>query len=242
MKLPLFCKRSFLRNSFSTDRKQFWPTCRNVSLKTWKFFAQSLRKIMNLPFPKRRLFWTPIMQFRQPCRKVSANCLNFPLRFQDHYWNHHFSEKLWFSTDVCKTFRSMIKKGTQIDYFLPFFCAWCSSIHWESGLGKSADSFLLKAQKFSPQSPRCNPKKNSRTKICFLSKYTFEHVNYRFEDPAKSSLPNVIDCFPSCLKKNGEYIFSKTFIISKNVPLDMWKVVLRTPPIDFRHTVEKTSA
>ena len=79
-------------------------------------------------------------------------------------------------------------------------------------------------------------------KICFLSKYSFEHVNYRFEDPAKSSSPNVLDYFASCPKKNGEYTLSKTIIISQNVPLDMWKVVLRTLPIDFCHTVEKTSA
>ena len=53
MKLSLFCKRLFLKNSFSTYRKHFWPTCRNVSLKIWNFFAQSPRKIMNLPFPKK---------------------------------------------------------------------------------------------------------------------------------------------------------------------------------------------
>ena len=123
MKLSLFCKRLFLKNSFSTYRKQFWPTCRNVRLKTWNFFAQSPRKIMNLPFPKKKCFlWTPKRQFRQPCWKVSASCLNFPLRLQDQYWCHQFFENLWFSPKSLITFRSMTRKDTQIDYFFAFFC------------------------------------------------------------------------------------------------------------------------
>ena len=105
MKLSLFCKRLFLKNSFSTYRKHFWPTCRNVSLKIWNFFAQSPRKNMNLPFPKKCFLWTPIRQSRQPCRNVSANGLNFPLRFQDHYWYHHSFWKFVIFTQMSENFQ-----------------------------------------------------------------------------------------------------------------------------------------
>ena len=102
IKLSLFRNRCFLRNSFSNYREQFWPTCRNVSLKTWNFFRSESEKNYEYTFPKKSLLWTPIMQFRQPCRNVSAKCLKFPLRFQDHYWNHHFFENFWFSPKVWK--------------------------------------------------------------------------------------------------------------------------------------------
>ena len=75
-------------------------------------------------------------------------------------------------------------------------------------------------------------------KLCFLSKYTFEHVNYSFEDPAKSSSPTVLDCFASCPKKVGIYSFEKKLITPQNVPLDIWKVVLRTLLNSFRQKVQ----
>ena len=52
-------------------------------------------------------------------------------------------------------------------------------------------------------------------KVFFSSRYSSEDVNYRFEDPGKSSSPNVLDYFASCPKKMENILFQKQLSFRK---------------------------
>ena len=67
----------------------------------------------------------------------------------------------------------------------------------------------------STKSEMYSKKTFSRKKICFLSKCSFEHVNHRFQEPAKISSPNVLDYFASCPKKWRIYSFKNNYHFAK---------------------------
>ena len=121
MKLSLFCKRSFLWNSFSTYRKQFQPTCRNVSLQTWNFFTQSLKKIMNLLFPKKKFPLDANKAVSTTVPKSLRQLSQFSTQIPGPLMKSSIFWKLMIFPKSLKTFRSMTKKDTQIDYFFAFF-------------------------------------------------------------------------------------------------------------------------
>ena len=51
--------------------------------------------------------------------------------------------------------------------------------------------------------------------ICSLSKCSFEHVNHRFQEPAKITSPNVLDYFASSPEKWRIYSFKNNYHFAK---------------------------